>query len=225
MASDVHIKLLEYALTFIQSKVQSPPTQNRIQLCDGRLQGCPSAAMEDVLQLVAESCEALGVRSGRARRADEGVTEKFRSVRVKHAALVTVYPQPERPLYESNQVLEHTLSRSFASDVDVVVVCVAREFQAALFQILVELVQDDQRQDRAQRRALWGSSLVCTTPSDMMPVRRYRRMSLRSILSSMCFSSFVIRRSWLTVSKNFARSISTTNLQPSAMYRWACATA
>lgn len=161
MASDVRIKLLKYAFTFIQSKVQSPPPQNRIQLCDGRLQGCPSGAMEDVLQLVAESCEALGVRSGRARRADEGVAEKFRSVRAKHAALVTVYPQLERPLYVSNQVLEHTLSRSFTSDVDVVVVCVAREFQAALFQILVELVQDDQRQDRAQRRALWGSFVPC----------------------------------------------------------------
>ena len=66
------------------------PRKTGFSFADGRLQGCPSGAVKDVLQLVAESCETLGVRSGRTRCADKAVAEKFRSVRAKHAAQVAV---------------------------------------------------------------------------------------------------------------------------------------
>ena len=69
------------------------------------------------------------------------------------------------------------------------------------------------------------SSLSIMHPLVIIPLLRYTYISLLMSLSSSVRSTRLIRRSWLTVSKNLDRSRSTTYLYPSAMYSCAFLTA
>jgi len=62
------------------------------------------------------------------------------------------------------------------------------------------------------------SALVTETPLIRIPLFKYFLINDNSRLSFIFFSSFPIRISWLTLSKNFSKSISITHLFPSFMY-------
>lgn len=149
---DVHS--FKYPFAFIKSEVVSPSSQDHVQSRNRFEQGRSPGSKEDFLQLVSESMEALGVHSGCPGRAHKGIPEKFRSRRSKHAALVAIDSQLERPLYKRNHVLECPFCRLPRFGIAVTIVSKPTVLQSSLVQIFVEFVQDDQRQDRTQRRAL-----------------------------------------------------------------------
>ena len=121
----------------------------------------------------------------------------------------------------------HPLARPLTAHIDVAVVGVAHEAMAALLQFLVQHVQHQVRQQRRERSALRRAFLRRTDqahPSSTPAVRK-PRISFRMRLSATRLATSPIRMSWLTRSKNFSRSMSTTNRCPDAMYACACSTA
>lgn len=154
MASYVDIQGFEYPFAFVKFEVVSPSSQNRVQFLYRLEQGRSPGSEEDFLQLVSESLKAFVVDSGCPGRAHEGIPEKFRSRRSKHASLVAIDSQLERPLYKRNHVLECPFCRLFRFGIAVAIVSKPTVLQSSLVQIFVEFVQDDQRQDRTQRRDL-----------------------------------------------------------------------
>jgi len=69
------------------------------------------------------------------------------------------------------------------------------------------------------------SVLALTTPSCIIPAARNRRISFSTRTSSTRRATRDISTSWFTRSKNFSRSMSTTQRLPSPMYACACFTA
>lgn len=80
----------------------------------------------------------------------ESVAKKFRSSRAKDAALVAVNPQLERLLNELDRVCQHAISCALGRNIYVAVVGVSTKLQPPFLQILVQFVEDDQGQDRAE---------------------------------------------------------------------------
>lgn len=150
MASYVDIQGFEYPFAFVKFEVVSPSSQNRVQFLYRLEQGRSPGSEEDFLQLISESLKAFVVDSGYPGRAHEGIPEKFRSRRSKHAALVAIDSQLERPLYKRNHVLKCPFRRLSRFGIAVAIVSKPTVLQSSLVQVFVEFVQDDQRQDRTQ---------------------------------------------------------------------------
>ena len=111
MASYVDVQGFEYPFAFIKSEVASPSSQNHVQFRNRLEQGRSPGSEEDFLQLVSESLKAFGMDSGCPGCAHEGIPEKFRFRRSKHAALIAIDSQLERPLYKRNHVLKRPFCR------------------------------------------------------------------------------------------------------------------
>ena len=62
------------------------------------------------------------------------------------------------------------------------------------------------------------SSFFTLTPFSMMPDSRYFRISPSTLLSLTFLATSDINLSWLTLSKNFSRSMSTVHWYPCSMY-------
>ena len=113
---------------------------------------------------------------------------------------------------ESRDALHHPLPGPFAADVDVAVVRVSHEPVPASLQLPVEFVEHDVRLSRGERDRLAASPLTLglTNPFSITPAFRNARMSFSSRLSSTRLAIWPISLSWLTRSKNFSKSRSTT---------------
>lgn len=140
MASYVDVQGFEYPFAFVKFEVLSPSSQNRVQFRYRLEQGRSPGPEEDFLQLVSESMETLGVHSGCPGRARKGIPEKFRTRRSKHAALVAIDSQLERPLYKRNHVLECSFCRLPRFGITVAIVSKPTVLQTSLVQIFVEFV-------------------------------------------------------------------------------------
>lgn len=131
-------------------EVVSPSSQNHVQSGNRLAPRRSLGSDENFLQPVSESLKALGMNSSCSSVAHEGIPEKFRFRRSKHAALVAIDSQLERPLYKQNHVLKCPLCRLSRFGIAVAIVSKVTVLQSSLVQIFVEFVQDDQRQDRTQ---------------------------------------------------------------------------
>ena len=69
------------------------------------------------------------------------------------------------------------------------------------------------------------SSVVSARPFSITPACRYLLINKRIFLSLTLHPNLDMRMSWLTLSKNFSKSISTTHSYPSRMYSWSFNTA
>lgn len=78
---------------------------------------------------------------------------------------------------------------------------------------------------RSFGRQLIEPRVAPTSPSANTPASRNPRISFRTRLSPTRLATRLIRMSWLTRSKNFSRSRSTTHVYPSSIYPCARATA
>ena len=65
-----------------------------------------------------------------------------------------IHPQFERSLYELNRLFQYAFPGLPRTDKQVAVVSISAETQPSALQVFVELVEDDQRQNRAKVRAL-----------------------------------------------------------------------
>ena len=135
---DVHS--FEYPFAFIKSEVVSPSSQDHVQSRNRFEQGRSPGSKEDFLQLVSELLKAFGMDSGCPSSVHEGIPEEFRSRRSKHAALIAINSQLERPLYKRNHVLECPFCRLSRLSVAITVVSEPTVLQASFVQIFVEFV-------------------------------------------------------------------------------------
>lgn len=92
----------KYPFAFVKPEVVSPSSQNHVHSRNCLEQGRPPDSEENFLQFISESLKTFIMDSGRLGRAHEGISEKFRPRRSKHAALHEL----ERRLYKRNHVLE-----------------------------------------------------------------------------------------------------------------------
>ena len=148
----------------------------------------------------------------------QAVAQKLPLPRPRYRALGRIDLELE-PCSRNWVRLAMTRSRAFASDIDVAVVRIPAEGVAPAFQFPVQFGQQDVGQQRRQRPALRRAFRPRRTiPSAIMPASRYRRISCSTRPSPIFFASLLISRSWLTRSKNFSRSMSTTQRLPCATY-------
>ena len=135
-------------------EVVSPSSQIHVQSGNRLAQRRSLGSDENFPQPVSGSLKAFGLDSSCSSVTHEGIPEKFRFRRSKYAAPVAVDSQLERPLYERNHVLERPFCRLSRFGIAVAIVSKPTVLQSSLVQMFIEFVQDDQRQDRTQRRAL-----------------------------------------------------------------------
>ena len=143
VASYVDVQGFEYPFAFVKSEVVSPSSQDHVQSRNRFEQGRSPGSKENFLQLVSESLKAFGMDSGCPGCANEGIPKEFRFRRSKHAALVAINSQLERPLYKRNHVLECPFCRLSRFGVAIAVVSEPTVLQASFVQIFVKFVQDD----------------------------------------------------------------------------------
>ena len=98
------------------------------------------------------------------------------------------------------------------ADVDVAIIRVAHEPVAPSFKFPIQFVQDEVRQQRAKAGRLAASppGWPRRARASSTPAVRNARISRSTRLSAIRFATSAISRSWLTRSKNFSRSMSTT---------------
>ena len=144
------------------------------------------------------------------------------AVAKKLAVPRTVHPAPSLIDLKPQLLFQIPLERGYhpftglpSSHVDVTVVGIPAEAMAPPFQFLVEIVQQDVTEQRGKRSALRRTFLPrLRDPPSMIPLCRYRRINLSIRLSLILRATRAISTSWLTLSKNFSRSISTTQRRP-----------
>src|SRR4029077_19082863 len=158
--------------------------------------------------------------------AGKAEAQKLSLLRSCHRALRLIHLELESPPEEARHALHDSLPRTLARYVDIAIIRVAHETVLASLQLPVEFVEHEVRQQWRQRPSLRSAFLHRTHH----PVLHHPRLQKRSISLSILLSFTrraiaAISLSWLTRSKNFSKSRSTTQRFPSAIYCCALATA
>src|SRR5206468_12559287 len=158
--------------------------------------------------------------------AGETESEKLSHLRPRHRALRLVDLELESLPDESRDALHHPLTRSFAVNVDVAIVRVSNKAMSTPLQLPVQFVEHEvAEQGESGPPCGVPSTLGLTNPFSITPAFKNARMSFNSRLSRTRLAICPINLSWLTRSKNFSKSRSTTQPQPPAIYCCAWATA
>ena len=144
------VEPLENALDLADAEVVDPPAKFRPKfLHDEPPEVAPTTTAKALLQRSAEALHALfGYAKARLPVPGEAEAEKLSFPWPSHGALVGVDAELESPLQESGDRREHTLAAAPRPYIDVAVVGVAAEGVAAPLQFLVEVVEQDVRQER-----------------------------------------------------------------------------
>src|SRR5882724_5210595 len=128
--------------------------------------------------------------------------------------------QLEASFDEAGQARHDPPTSLFAADVDVTVIRVSHEPVAATLKLAIQFIQHEIREQWREwtapclrRGRLCGvpSRLSSNSPLSSTPAVRYPRISRRTRRSETRAATAASSRSWLTRSKNLARSMSTTN--------------
>lgn len=105
---------------------------------------------------------------------------------------------------------------AFRPHMDVAVARIPNEPVSPFFQFLIQLIQQNVAEQGGKRAAPRRSLRCVTKPPSIIPACRCRRIRSRMRLSSIRRASRDIRMSWSTRSKNFSKSISTTQRDSSS---------
>lgn len=143
----------------------------------------------------------------------EAVTQELTRFGVRYRALLRVNLQLQFTTQPVRQPRHHSIARTFAFHIDVTVVYVKSELQAALLQLLIEVISSrfDNSGDSGPPCGV-PSVTDLTRPASITPAFRNLRISDGKRLSDTRFAIRLISTSWFTRSKNFSRSRSTTQI-------------
>src|SRR5262249_55428851 len=156
----------------------------------------------------------------------EAEAQELPALRLIHRALGCIDPELEPMGEELFDAGHHPFAGPTAAHIDVAVIGIAHEAVAPSLQFLVQHIKHQIGQ-QARERTPCGvpSSVGPTNPCASTPAVRKPRISRSRRRSDTRLATSPIKMSWLTRSKNFSRSMSTTQPYPAAMYSCARATA
>src|SRR6267378_694136 len=156
--SNPSVQTPQHLVYFAVAKIAPPAVEVPVQLLKNVLQVPASRSARDLPDSFLES-KFRRQRYATPRGLFRGETEpeELSLLRPGHRTFVLVDPEPQLCADESPYALHHSLSCSFASHVDIAIIRVAGELVASLFQLLIELVKHDVRQQGRERSSLRGT--------------------------------------------------------------------
>src|SRR6266481_8693508 len=224
---------------FTEPKISPPADQIACEVFGNGVQRvsavAPGQIADPLLEPVQRRRRDPPLRHGSDREAE---AQELPVRRLIHCALDCIHPELEPAGEEGRDARHHPFARPAAAHINIAVVGPrvralrgprtgsAHEAVTASLQFLIQHVKHQIRQ-QGRQRAPCGvpSSVGPTNPCAITPAVRKPRMSRNSRRSDTLWATSPIKMSWLTRSKNFSRSMSTTQPYPAAMYSCARATA